>query len=250
MNEKRSQGAAAAFRELADRTRIVLVGPLYGGNAGAVARSMNNFGFSRLRLVAPRADIHGEEARRMAMYSGHILDEAGVFDTLGDALGDIDLAVGTTRRKGRKRSRYFSPDTMAPDLAATGGGKNVALIFGPEDAGLANEHLELCDWLVTIDTYSDFDSLNLAHSVTVILYEISRYFRVIPPDALKESQHLEGLYTHLEKMLRSSGFIENAADPRRVMLGLRRMIGRAGWSRAEIDLFHAVLRSLEKSGDE
>ncbi len=246
MAQSNESTGGVAFRALAARTCVVLVEPLYGGNVGAVARSMNNFGFSQLRLVTPRADIDGDEARRMAMYSGGLLDSAQIYESLEAALDDIDIAVGTTRRMGRKRSRFFRPCAMAEALAGLACEKNAAVLFGPEDAGLSNKHLEYCDWLVTIDTFSDFDSLNIAHSVTVILYEISRYFRVTSACEIKESKHLDGLCVHIGKMLKSSGFIEEGADPKRVMLGLRRMLSRGRWSRSEIDLFHAVLNSFEK----
>ena len=76
------------FRDLADRTRVVLVGSRFSGNIGAAARAMNNFGFRDLRLAEPRAEIN-EEARTRAIYSEAILDNATVHETLGEALSGI-----------------------------------------------------------------------------------------------------------------------------------------------------------------
>lgn len=245
-----------AFQNLADRTTVVLVGTLYGGNLGSVARAMHNFGFERLHLVAPEADINADDARKMAMESKDILDGAVRFDTLtaavADAVADAGITIGTTRRKGRRRGRYFTPPEMAEALAALDGEKKVAVIFGPEDAGLSNDDIKLCDWLVTIDTRSDFDSLNLSHAVAVILYEIHRAFYAGAAAKGAQTKLEEGLLEHAEELLRETGFLtpardpQSPRDPKRVMLSLRRMIRRAGMSKNEINLIHAAIRHIEK----
>ncbi|MFH1538540.1 MAG: RNA methyltransferase [bacterium] len=253
-----------SFQNLAARTTVVLIGTLYGGNLGSVARAMHNFGFERLRLAAPQADTGSDDARKMAMESKDILGGAVRFGTLVEAVADADITVGTTRRKGRRRGRYFTPPEMAEALAALDGEKKVAIIFGPEDAGLSNDDIKLCDWLVTIDTRSDFDSLNLSHAVAVILYEIHRAYHAVGAAgaagaAAKGGQTKleEGLLEHAEELLRGTGFLtpprdsqatlasQSPRDPKRVMLSLRRMIRRAGMSKNEINLIHAAIRHIE-----
>lgn len=234
-----------AFLNLTGRTTVVLVGTLYGGNLGSAARAMHNFGFSRLRLVAPRADADGDDARKMAMESRDILNGARKFDTFEAAVSDADITVGTTRRKGRRRGRYFTPPEMAAALGALDVSKKVAIIFGPEDTGLSNPDIKLCDWLVTIDTRSDFDSLNLSHAVAVVLYEIHRTFHSEAPAADTQTKLEEGLIQHVEELLRDTGFLTPKRDPKRILLSLRRMIRRAGMSKNEINLIHAIMRRVE-----
>jgi tRNA C32,U32 (ribose-2'-O)-methylase TrmJ len=79
-----------------DNCRVVLVGPEYGGNVGATARVMHNFGLKRLVLVAPKADPLGRDARRMSTHGEFILRRARTVDDLGEAVGDCGVVVGTS----------------------------------------------------------------------------------------------------------------------------------------------------------
>ncbi|MBQ2763003.1 MAG: RNA methyltransferase, partial [Candidatus Methanomethylophilaceae archaeon] len=60
--------------------RIVLVGPKFEGNIGAVARSMANFGFDELVLVNP-CPI-GDDAYRRAKHGSDILDNARITEII------------------------------------------------------------------------------------------------------------------------------------------------------------------------
>jgi TrmH family RNA methyltransferase len=233
------------FRELADRTSVVLVGARFSGNIGAAARSMNNLGFKRLLLAEPRAEIN-EEARTRAIYSETILDNAEIHSTLGEALAGMDIVVGTTRRLGQRRARLFTPPELAEELLGAAAPKKIALVFGPEDTGLTNEHLDLCNRLVTIPTGAKFDSFNLSHAVTVILYEINRCFSFATREKLIAAGALDELLDHFERVLRVSEFLPETGDPLRTLLAIRGMISRGGWSRSEIGLFHAILRHIER----
>jgi tRNA/rRNA methyltransferase len=58
-------------------------------------------------------------------------------------------------------------------LSKTTGAK-VGLVFGRESTGLTRSELELCDYRFTISTCEKYPTLNLANSVAITLYEISR----------------------------------------------------------------------------
>ena len=49
-----------------------------------------------------------------------------------------------------------------------------AIVFGPEVSGLSRVKLEMMDHIVTIPMLGDVDSLNLATSVAVVVYEALR----------------------------------------------------------------------------
>ncbi len=236
------------MQEICDSTTVVLCRPLYGGNVGSCCRAMHNFGFRHLRLVAPRAEI-GLEARKMAMYSQDILESAEIYDTLGDAIAGMDVTIGTTRRLGKRRSRFFTPRDAAVQFAGLGTQKKRAIVFGAEDSGLANEEIDLCDWLVCISTMTAFDSLNLSHAVAVVLYEFNTQMAIAHARKDCDRQHGEGLALHIEKLLRASGFLPEKTDPRRVMLSLRKIIERAGLTRREIHMLHAILGVVESRID-
>jgi len=240
------------FKDLAARTSVVLVGALYPGNVGAVARSMRNFGLSDLRLAESSVRLDDIEAIKMAMWSKEILDSGRVFDTAAEAVQDADIVIGTTRRRGRHRARWFSPAQMAAALKESEPNIRAAILFGAEDSGLSNAHLGLCHWLVSIPTRSDFDSFNIAHAATILLYEINRVFEHAGNRDSCDPSHAAGLANRLEQLLRDSGFLPGINDPKRVMLAIKRMLENSGWTRAEIDLSHSIITHIQKiieSGD-
>ena len=78
--------------------QVVLVEPAGPLNVGSVARLCANFGIEGLRLVAPRCDHLGDEARRMAVHGGELLSQASLFPSLEAALADCERVVATTGR--------------------------------------------------------------------------------------------------------------------------------------------------------
>ena len=85
---------------------IVLVEPSVPGNIGAVARAMKTMGLSSLILVNPVEFRHEAEARWMSHGAGDILDTAKVVSTVGEAVDEFALVVGTTNRT---RSPWLNP---------------------------------------------------------------------------------------------------------------------------------------------
>ncbi len=151
---------------------VILVEPRYEGNVGSVARVMKNFGFGDLVLVNP-PEI-GREARAMAMHGRDILDDVRVVDGFGVLGEEFDFLVATTAvvasDKNPLRTPIF-PGDLRSSLDFDG---RVGLVFGREDYGLYNEEIGLCDLIVSIPTSREYPTLNLSHSVAVILYEISK----------------------------------------------------------------------------
>ncbi|CAM5454848.1 RNA methyltransferase [Frigidibacter albus] len=92
---------------------FVLVRPQMGENIGAAARAMLNFGLERLRLVDPRDVWPNPRAVAMASgAAGRVLDHAGVFADVAQAVGDCDYVFATTARdresdaaRGERRAR-------------------------------------------------------------------------------------------------------------------------------------------------
>ena len=78
---------------------VVLVEPAGPRNVGSVARLCANFQVHELRLVAPRCDHRGEEARLMAVHGAAVLDRARLFPTLAAALADCRRVVASSGRR-------------------------------------------------------------------------------------------------------------------------------------------------------
>ena len=97
-----------------DRLRVVLVATRNPLNVGAAARAMSNFGFSRLRVVAPY-DVAFREARS-AVGAPQLLKNAEEFQNVSDAVADCSLVVGTTAAGKRE---------LQASVKAAGGGRRL-----------------------------------------------------------------------------------------------------------------------------
>ena len=143
--------------------RIVLVHPRDPNNIGAVARAMKNFGFTDLVVVAPHPPVWAEVTA--AVKAEDLLARARVFPTLGAAIEDRTLVIGTLDRTRveEKQSLYTPFDLSHDPLLAT---ERLALVFGSEKHGLVNEDLSRCHRLMSIPTRPDRKStrLNSSHS--------------------------------------------------------------------------------------
>ncbi|MEJ2290953.1 MAG: RNA methyltransferase [Deinococcales bacterium] len=147
--------------------RIVLVRSKDSANVGAAARAMKNFGLDDLVLVAPRCRIDAR-ARALASHAGDVLDGARVVASVAEAIGDLRFVLGTSaRRRDNESLPVWLPRQAAPHAQ----GSDVAILFGPEDHGLSNEELDLCQGYVSIPT-ADYASLNLAQAVLLVAYEV------------------------------------------------------------------------------
>ena len=155
--------------------RVVLVEPLYAGNVGAVARVSMNFWVDELALVGgPQIN---NEMTKYAMHARSLLQKAQHYQTLKDAVVDCTLAIGFSDvipgRRSYIRRPILAPTELHEVMQNTSPEDTVALVFGREDKGLQKEELEMCDVVCTIPTSRESPSLNLSHSVAVILYELS-----------------------------------------------------------------------------
>lgn len=145
--------------------KIALHETITPGNIGAVARVMKNFGFNELLLVSPKCDYLSEEAIKRATHGIDVLQKARLISE--EELFSY-FVIGTTSKAftSKAHRQAVTPDQLsyAPSDAV--------ILFGREDNGLSNELLNKCDSLVTIMTGTKYTSLNLSHSVAVILYEL------------------------------------------------------------------------------
>lgn len=207
---------------------VICVGTSHPGNAGAIARGAANFGVKELRFVAPRCDIQVGEAVARAKHAGHLLQNAGLFDTLEEALVGVGMSVGTTARTTEAENRHLRKTLDIRDFidGLAGWDGQLAFVFGREDSGLTAEEVNLCDQLVTVPT-SDYASLNLAHAVTLLCYEHFRFRsteRITVERNLSENTLLH-LHTAWDALIDS---VETRVWRKEVAAGIfRKIIGRS-----------------------
>ena len=210
---------------------------------------MGNFGFSDLRLVNPQVDHLGEEARRMAVKAGALLENARIFEDLAAALADCHLALGTTRRFGKYREQFLHPDEAGSILAPWTEKGRVALVFGREDKGLLTSELDLCQRFVTIPTSEEFPSMNLAQAVALCLYETAKAAAggSGQPHGRKKfasGKILESMYRHMRQTLLEIEFLD-PQNPDHILRTFRRIFGRAGLNDREVRIFHGLWSRID-----
>ena len=229
-----------------DQFAFVMVRPLRAGNIGAAARALKNMGIADMRLVAPAAKDDLAELA-MAVHARDLLERARVFDDLPSALADCTLTVGTTCRPGPYRDAVVAIRSAAPDLIAASPSNRIAIIFGPEDSGLSNEDLKLCNRLITIPTAPAYPSLNLAQAVVVIAYELmsaADIGRTLPAsDPFAPAGEVEAMMARLADALSTIGFLSDENSDH-MMFALRELLGRSGLRPRELDILNGIARQI------
>jgi tRNA/rRNA methyltransferase len=228
---------------------IVLYKPKYAGNVGSVARAAKNMGIKKI-VVVGTADLDCEAMQQRSTHLAvDVLDQIQYCDSIQAALGGFNYIVGTTARLGKARGPFVSPRAAAQNIADLSQKNKVALLFGPEDMGLANDHLRLCHSVVTIPTSREFTSLNLSQAVMILCYEIfiassSAATAAEATPKLALSSELEGMYGQIKDMLAKIGFL-NPENPEYWMLDLRRFFSRAGLLSREVKIIRGICRKME-----
>lgn len=225
---------------------IVLVEPQIPENIGSVARAMKNMGVNRLIVVKPKT-IDMPRALKMATGSSvGIVTNMEIHGELLSAIAPFHYVVGTTARVGSHRPALTTPRRLARDLVPLSFNNKVALLFGPENCGLSNEHLRHCHSIATIPT-AEFSSLNLAQAVMVMCYELFMASLESSPRALPrlaDSFELEGMYDHLKDVLTKIGFI-NPQNPEHWMLNIRRFLSRFPLRAREVRVVRGICRQID-----
>ncbi|HEY6981797.1 RNA methyltransferase [Reyranella sp.] len=233
---------------------IVMVRPQLGENIGMAARAMLNCGLSALRLVGPRDGWPNERAWRAASGADVVLDEARVFETVGEAVADLEHVVATTARNRELVQRIVTARQAALDMRGwIARGRKVGILFGPERTGLSNDDMVHADTALTIPLNPQFSSLNVAQAVLIVAYEWAAANDATLAERLADhatrpasKEELQNLFDHLERALDQSGFLRHEAMRPSMVLNLRALLQRAAMTEQEARTFHGVIKFLSK----
>jgi TrmH family RNA methyltransferase len=228
------------------RIRIVLCRPSHPGNIGAAARAMKTMGLADLRLVAPER-FPAPEAQWMATHAADVLSNSRTHENLASAISDCVAAFALSARSREWSTQVLDVRAAAARAVELDG--NVAFVFGNEQAGLTNEEMLACQYLVHIPANPEFTSLNLAQAVQVVAYEL---FMVSSSSAFQMRAErpatvadLEGLYEHLERAAVESEFYDPASGSK-LPTRLRRLFSRVpALEREEVNILRGLLNALQ-----
>jgi len=223
---------------------VVFVEPESEGNIGFLARTIKNFGLSKLVLINPCNIKH--EAFYHAMHARDILKNREIYDSLQGFITDklIDFAVGTTGKAGGSYNVpriAVTPENLAQSMNVKG---NIALIFGREGDGLTNQELSLCDVVVTIPTHESYPILNVSHAAAIILYELYKRENDYPVEGLEEasSQEKQDLIQCLWQIIENLDYPPHKKKTAYTVF--RRILGRAFISGREAHTLKGIFRRI------
>jgi tRNA/rRNA methyltransferase len=231
---------------------IVLVRPQMGENIGAAARAMWNFGLDRMRIVAPRDGWPNQKAVAMSSGAGRLLDEAQLSNDLAGAIGDCTFVLATTARPRDLTKTVYTPEAAMQETARRiARGEKVALLFGPERAGLENDDIAPANGIISVPVNPEFASLNLAQCVLLCSYEWRRASGSVPQivEAMAGTEmatqaEVDHLARHYEERLEDAGFFYPDHKAGSMKVNLRNMWSRLPLTRAEVQMLHGTIRQM------
>jgi tRNA/rRNA methyltransferase len=208
--------------------------------------------------VAPRVGWPNERAQRAASGADIVLEKAEVFDSVGEAVADLERVVATTARNRELVQRIVTPRQAATEMHGwIGRGEGVGILFGPERTGLENDDMVHADTALSIPLNPQFSSLNMAQAVLLVAYEWTTAGDTTPSVRLSDhaarpatKEELQSLFDHLERALDQSGFLRNKEMRPSMVLNLRALLQRAEMTEQEARTFHGVIKFLSKKQHE
>jgi TrmH family RNA methyltransferase len=183
---------------------VVLVEPENEGNIGAVARAMGNFDFKDLLLINPKCNHLNLDAISRAKHAKEILKKAKVRKF--PFLKKFDYVIGTTAKTGNDYNILripLTPEELANKISTK---SKVALVFGRESDGLTNKEILECDFIVKIPTADKYKTLNLSHSVSIMLYELFKKKDKSDKTELASKKEKDILLEEISKIIKRSKF--------------------------------------------
>ncbi len=223
---------------------IILIRPQMGENIGAAARVMKNFGFTDLRIVAPRDGWPNPKAESMAAGGGDVLQNAKLFNTTQEAIEDIQFLYATTARPRDMEKRCMTSHELS---AHASGKQKVGILFGAERSGLANEDVALADCIVSVPVDEAYPSLNLAQTVALMAYECSKNgIEAVAPMSVAQApkDELTGFFDQLESELDARNFWKVADKKEKMWINIRNLFTKAELTQQEVRTLRGMVRSL------
>lgn len=241
--------------------RVVLVGPMFGGNVGAAARAVKNTGLGGLDLVAPVYGDHAE-AVRFGHGAEEILEAAPRYGELIEAIESSQRVVGFTARQRHRRgstalrdfARAWTESALESETPPS-----TALLFGRERDGLTNAELDHCTDLVWIPSHPDHPSYNLAQAVLLCGYELLVARTALDPEAPRlhprrtkrpspspraNGEEIAALLEHLNRAFQSIHYAHpHTVEP--MVRSWAEVFARAGLHRREVAMIRGLAQQIE-----
>lgn len=245
-------------KEIRNRVLFVLVRPQRGGNVGAAIRATANMGMQGQLSIVGESSILNADAHRMAKHAAQYFSQVTFFSDLQKAIAPHQknmenmLSFAATARVGSSQRPHpllvRTAAEMAVNKLQAKELDRLLIVFGPEDDGLSNEEIALCDWVVTIPSTQDYRSLNLAQAVLIFAHELNSCLvsSYSPERSFSKPSQRKKLIAHLITVAEASGFVL-PQDPFKMKPKLEALLSELPPHIKEIELWHGLLDQVYRS---
>ncbi len=229
---------------------FILIKPQLGENIGACARSMKNFGFSKLYIVDPKINFPNNKAKATSVGAYDIINKAKVFKTIERAIDPFNLIISLSARRRDINKKHISLQEFQSIIRRRN--IKIGLMFGPEASGLSNQDLSFSNFILQIPTSSKFKSLNLSHSLTIICYEIFKVFnkKIIKKRSsnlkLSSKSKISSTVKHLINLLEKKNFFIPHEKRHSMILNINNLIYRLQPNDKELRILASIISTLGK----
>jgi len=239
----------AAPQNLANIT-VILVEPAVPGNIGSAARAMKTMGLRDLVVVnGPKDFADHQQTIMLGHGAGDLLKKSRPVTTWEEATKGLHWLVGTTHRKRRSQfPQIVEARQAAVKIAELSHSHRVGIVFGREEAGLADAELRKCHDIASVPQAAEHPSLNLAQAVMLFTYEV--YLASLgevpkPRYDLATVHEVESVLKHLAESLSKVGFRPHQGDPESFLRSLRRVLSRAPLEKRDANVLHRICQQID-----
>gem|GEM_PF-1055947 len=238
------------MEDVRSRTTFVLCNPADVRNVAGAIRAVVNSGIAEIRVVTEQTF----DERDLLCYSSSAIEHAHLtfFEDVPSAIADCDRVIGTSRRL---RDADAPPEWPAAGLARrlVGQGRT-AVMFGCERTGLTRSELMLCSAVVHLPTSESYPSMNLAHAVACVGYELARPdpLTVGPQNGLEVAPRLTeaaraSFFRRIEEICQGMNYPPGRSSNAFVRR-LRKILHRANPNQQELSLIGGVFSDWRRLG--
>ena len=236
---------------LSKNISFILHKPQLSENIGACARGMKNFNFKNLIIVDPKPAYPNDKILATSVGAKDIINKSKVFQSLEDAIKNIDCVIATSARFRNKNMKHIKLD----DLINIDFNKKIAFLFGSEASGLSNNEISYANYTMQIPTNPDFKSLNLSHSVIIVAHTVARIIKLKTTKyskskkvSLASKKDIQAMTNLCLNKLEQKNFFK-PLEKRPIMLeNLRSIFYKMELSKKETRILSSVFASLAKNG--
>ncbi len=231
---------------------FILIKPQLGENIGASARSLKNFGFKNLIITSPKYGWPNIKAKATSVGAFDILKKTKVFSSTSSAIKNFDIIFSFSSRKRDINKKHIGINNFL-NIIKRFKKKKIGLMFGPEASGLTNLDLSYSNYVVQIPSSSNFKSMNLSHSVSLVCYEI---FKINDFNKMKQLSFVKeigkkGKLTELLNLLISKleykNFFRPAEKKNSMISNINNLLYRMEPNDKEIRILASLISSLSKN---